>query len=397
MYIKSIAAIFLLCANCCIAQVKQVNTDNNHNDYFHTASSWQMLLAQAKQANKLIFIDCYFTGCHPCALMDKQVFPLESVSSMLNTDFFPVKVDVLKEAIGDSIMRKYGITGFPTFLIIDAEGMLISIFDGYTDAPALISELENARQMHTAKQWYMGFSGELNVAYDQIYLELANRKTAAPSGEAMNAYLNNAVDPLEEKVAIAYLSYPKLDDVAAKRFQEHYVAFSNLFGSELATKQLVNIYRSRMSTAHQNGSSVASAESLIAEAGKVAGKRDAAVVKFLLGYHYFLGQQKDTTAFLMFAQQDAVLHASYMKSVYDKLYYARRLSTEQAMLFIQWAEQAIDTNAPLASLEWAATMEERQNRSAEATRYWKWAQQRATKAGMASALYDSKLGISQTE
>ncbi|MCH5686835.1 thioredoxin domain-containing protein [Niabella sp. W65] len=46
-------------------------------------TSWNEVLAKARQNNKLIFIDVYFTGCHPCAVMDKEVFTNRLVKETL--------------------------------------------------------------------------------------------------------------------------------------------------------------------------------------------------------------------------------------------------------------------------------------------------------------------------
>ena len=116
------------------------------NETLQHTMSWEAALQKAKKDKKLLFVDCYFTGCIPCAQMDKEVFPNTLVSKELAESFVAIKVDVFKEKLGDSINIKYGVTGFPTFLILDASGKLLSMFVGYQDPSLLMKQLTEAKQ-----------------------------------------------------------------------------------------------------------------------------------------------------------------------------------------------------------------------------------------------------------
>jgi thiol:disulfide interchange protein len=63
---------------------------------FAQSQSLNSILQQAKKENKLIFVDCYFTGCIPCAEMDKDVFPNAAVKAEMDKNFLMLKVDILK-------------------------------------------------------------------------------------------------------------------------------------------------------------------------------------------------------------------------------------------------------------------------------------------------------------
>ena len=56
-----------------------------------------MTFEQAVEANKKekrqIFIDVYTTWCGPCKMMDKLTFADPEVANILNTHFYPVKLD----------------------------------------------------------------------------------------------------------------------------------------------------------------------------------------------------------------------------------------------------------------------------------------------------------------
>ena len=65
-------------------------------------------LNKAKHAHKLIFVDLYADWCVPCRIMDANTYSDPTVASLLNTRFFPVKLDREKARIqkrGDRRIR----------------------------------------------------------------------------------------------------------------------------------------------------------------------------------------------------------------------------------------------------------------------------------------------------
>ena len=57
-------------------------------------SSFKEALAQAKQENKLLFMDCYTSWCGPCRLLANRVFPNDSIGQFFNTHFVSLKMDM---------------------------------------------------------------------------------------------------------------------------------------------------------------------------------------------------------------------------------------------------------------------------------------------------------------
>ncbi|PXY45996.1 thioredoxin family protein [Flavobacterium hydrophilum] len=112
-----------------------------------TDESWESVKKQAIAEHKLIFVDLYFTGCAPCAQMDKEVFPNPKVASLLETNFITFKSDILKEEIGKKLSMKYGVTGFPTFIFMNADGRVIDIAGGFQNADQFTVLLENAKDL----------------------------------------------------------------------------------------------------------------------------------------------------------------------------------------------------------------------------------------------------------
>ncbi|BDU27422.1 thioredoxin fold domain-containing protein [Flavobacterium sp. GSB-24] len=140
-----------------------------------TEESWAQAKKQAQTEKKLIFVDLYFTGCAPCAQMDKEVFPDPKVATVLNADFVTFKSDILKEEIGKKLCMKYGVTGFPTFLFMNADGKVIDIAGGFQNVEQFTALLQNAKEA-SKKGIFKKYSPEIQEKdypdfYKQAYLE----------------------------------------------------------------------------------------------------------------------------------------------------------------------------------------------------------------------------------
>jgi thioredoxin-related protein len=157
-----------------------------------TQESWEQAKKQAKTEKKLIFVDLYFTGCMPCAQMDKEVFPDPKVATVLNADFVTFKSDILKEEIGKKLCMKYGVTGFPTFLLMNSDGKIIDIAGGFHDVEQFTALLQNAKGA-AKKEIFKKYSPEIQEKeypdfYKQAYLD---GKRNVPF-EVIDAYLKSA-------------------------------------------------------------------------------------------------------------------------------------------------------------------------------------------------------------
>lgn len=183
------ASAFLLLAWTSIA----VNAQTSSTD-----ESWELAKKQAKTEHKLIFADLYFTGCAPCAEMEKDVFPDPKVAAILKADFVTFKSDILKEEIGKKLCMKYGVTGFPTFLFLNADGKVIDIASGFQEVDQFTALLQEAKEV-AKKGVFKKYSPQIQEKeypdfYQQAYM--ANKRNV--SFEAADAYLKAQPSLLSE-------------------------------------------------------------------------------------------------------------------------------------------------------------------------------------------------------
>ena len=90
--------------------------------------------AKAKQLNRPVFLQ--FTGsdwCGWCIMMDKKVFATDAWKQYAEKNLVAVKADfpnkkpisAEQKAKNEALSKKFGIRGFPTYLIFDANGNMI--------------------------------------------------------------------------------------------------------------------------------------------------------------------------------------------------------------------------------------------------------------------------------
>lgn len=107
---------------------------------------------QAKADGKLVMVE--FTGsdwCPPCMMMDKEVFSKEDFLKQAQEGYVLVKLDApnsdpeLKAATG-KVAQQWKVGGYPTVLLLDAEGAEFSRFVAsvYPTVDQFIAQLKKA-------------------------------------------------------------------------------------------------------------------------------------------------------------------------------------------------------------------------------------------------------------
>jgi len=90
----------------------------NRKISFYENDTWQKVIDTAKEAQKIIFMDCYTTWCGPCKMLDKNVFTNDQIADFFNGNFVNAKYD-MEKGEGITLKDKYGVSAFPTLLFID--------------------------------------------------------------------------------------------------------------------------------------------------------------------------------------------------------------------------------------------------------------------------------------
>lgn len=81
-------------------------------------------LAQSKLTNKPVFVDFSAIWCPVCRAMHEQVFTNPNVKRKLSEAYVLARVDYESDE-AKPFMERYGVRGFPSLLVLAADGTLI--------------------------------------------------------------------------------------------------------------------------------------------------------------------------------------------------------------------------------------------------------------------------------
>ena len=113
-------------------------------------------LAKAKTEKKMVLMD--FTGsdwCEWCMKMDKEIFSTPEFKKYAQANLVLVELDsphrkqlppMIKQQ-NDALKQQYDVSGYPTMVVLDANGKTLQTFSGYVEggATAFIATLEKLK------------------------------------------------------------------------------------------------------------------------------------------------------------------------------------------------------------------------------------------------------------
>lgn len=140
-------------SNSQISATSNLKTAPNTGIKWSEGLSWEQVKAKAKQENKYIFLDIFATWCGPCKLMDKEVYPNETVGDYFNQHFISVKVQTDKSKNDNEhvrswyndaefINKQFMVEGYPCFVFLSPQGVVVEKQMGYKAVSDLIATAE---------------------------------------------------------------------------------------------------------------------------------------------------------------------------------------------------------------------------------------------------------------
>ncbi len=127
------------CSSNAVDKAKTANTVNGSEEsgIKFVESNWAVAKAEAKKQNKLIFLDAYTTWCGPCKMLKRNTFPDKAAGEFFNKYFINVALD-MEKGDGPAVAATYQVNAYPTLIITDADGNMVTYTKGYIDALQLI-------------------------------------------------------------------------------------------------------------------------------------------------------------------------------------------------------------------------------------------------------------------
>lgn len=335
---------------------------------FTTASDWKSLLAQAKKENKMVFVDAYFVGCHPCKQMDDEVFPLPAVIKQMKDNFVSVKIDFLKEDLGKELQLKYMVTGFPTFLLLNNDGQLVTKFGGYKEADEFQGLLSEAVAKSKKGIALRGFSPELNVAHADFYKAMFTERKPVDQDKLI-PYIKGK-DILAEVNAVPFLMTRSLNAELSDQLLKNYSKFEALYGKELVYARRNEIMAARIKTEIPEKNDL-KFEMFLDKVKPLFSAADWPYARLDMAEAYYYRQLKDRKAFFKYAAKN--FNDDDNKIRYMSMYlYGADVDEEEKQLFGDWMIKVVSEKSPYTVLGTAARMMKQQNDPEKAKLYASW-------------------------
>jgi thiol:disulfide interchange protein len=113
------------------------------------AIKWHRDLRQAievaRAEGKLVVVDLYTDWCGWCRKMDKTVYADPAIVALSRQEVF-VKINAEDGGEGQQFARKMRVRGYPTTIILDGQGKVLSVAQGYIASSKDFGEfVEDAR------------------------------------------------------------------------------------------------------------------------------------------------------------------------------------------------------------------------------------------------------------
>lgn len=100
--------------------------------------TWQEALELASRENKPVFVDVYATWCGPCKMLKATTFKNKEAGDYFNEYFINVTIDAEKGE-GVKLAQQYGVSAYPTLLVVDGNGEPVTGTMGYHRPKDLIA------------------------------------------------------------------------------------------------------------------------------------------------------------------------------------------------------------------------------------------------------------------
>jgi thiol-disulfide isomerase/thioredoxin len=140
--------------------------------------TWNDILQKAKTEHKYVFVDCYASWCGPCKIMDRDVYPNDSLGEWMNRQFVSVKVQLDSTShdnseiqkwypIAHQLERDYKIRAYPSFLFFSPDGQVVDKKVGGRDVKGVMGMAYAA--MDPTQQFYslLAQNGKGNKSYPE--------------------------------------------------------------------------------------------------------------------------------------------------------------------------------------------------------------------------------------
>lgn len=357
----------------------------------YAQTSLTAALTKAKQENKLVLIDCYFTGCIPCEQMDRDVFPNPMVKKELESNFVFVKANVFTEKLGDTLKIQHILNGFPTFLVLDGDGKLLTNTSGFKDPGDLMQLLAEAKVKAKNKRYLSGYATQYDEnLYPKIYTEFAKTRKGL-SKETLASYSSNIKDFKANYALLPFLIARTTNEQVSTAILKDYNGYASTYGVEVLQPVLDRILAQQVDSKLTVNSAEKDFDIFLAAHKPLFPANQWKICLQTIGEKFFLGMKKDTTGYLKLMAENPVIHQYYFNSLYGNMMARKQFTPERLALFLQWANGAVTAETSMEIIKTAANIAKSAGKMADYKKFLQLAIAKAKKYEMSYTALEEQL------
>jgi thioredoxin-related protein len=124
-----------------VAGATAVRSDHGKLPWFE--GSYEDALKEAKEKNKLVFIDLWTTWCGWCKRLDKDTYSDDSVAAEMK-DIVCFNIDAESKE-GVPLAKKYNVRGYPALILLSSDGSFRDQIGGYLKPEEFKREIQRVR------------------------------------------------------------------------------------------------------------------------------------------------------------------------------------------------------------------------------------------------------------
>ena len=211
-----------------------LHTFSYSQELFPEAPDFNAIQKQATDSAKKIMIVCCTEWCGPCKTLKTEHLKDSLVSAFVNKNYIIAWYD-MEKGFGVTVAKKYGIVLYPTIIILNYDGKMLSRIEGaFSSVAHLLEALKKASAIR--ESLYPGVSVSLSLKFPQFYndfFESKKKKKVEP--DVVDTYLNSQKDLFSEvnwRIMLTYEAGPQFDTF----IYNNYTKLKNLYGPEAELK-----------------------------------------------------------------------------------------------------------------------------------------------------------------
>jgi thioredoxin-related protein len=316
--------------------------------------TWAEVKTKASSEKKYLFVDCFTEWCGWCKVLDQKTFSDPTVGEFMNKNFVAVKIDMEKD-YGINLAMKYRVNAFPTALVFNPDGKLVSRIMGYSDPDKYIKHLADA--LDPSKQLHLeGVSDVVDLDFPQFYRDAfaGNGKRSWPAEKVVTDFLDKRSDLFDE-VSWDVIKLFNAGEKYDKQVLNNIDRYRKLYGSEVQDK-ITNIIYAVLNEAIKNKDEGKLNEALAGIEKYLPEEKKELSVSFRLTYYSGIGDWKKLAELYQSdldvnGYKNAAMINTYSWNIYEKC-------DDQAVLMkaAGWMKKALETDSQYAYVDTYAAL-----------------------------------------